>query len=151
MVEKMRSIKDDPFIAADIIAGLPSETEEDFEETYAFLEKYQFAQLHVFPYSPRPNTPLYGCKDKLPEYLRDERAKKLRDLSERLHQNYLERHVGKDTEIVLQERSNGHYTGLSGNYINVIVDGEPAFAKVGSLYKAKFTSVEGDKMHVDLV
>jgi len=151
MVEKMRSIKDDPFIAADIIAGLPSETEEDFEETYAFLEKYQFAQLHVFPYSPRPNTPLYGCKDKLPEYLRDERAKKLRDLSEKLHQRYLERHVGKDTEIVLQERSNGHYTGLSGNYIDVIVDGEPAFAKVGSLYKAKFTSIEGDKMHVDLV
>jgi threonylcarbamoyladenosine tRNA methylthiotransferase MtaB len=151
IITQMRRIKQDPFIAADIIAGLPGEREEDFQETYDFLKEYHFAQLHVFPYSPRPDTELFGAPDKLPEYLRDERAAKLRDLSVSLHRTYLERQLGKDCEIILQERKHGHFTGVSGNYIDVIVDGDPSFCVVGELHRARFVSIEKDFMHVELL
>ncbi|MDC7243452.1 MAG: tRNA (N(6)-L-threonylcarbamoyladenosine(37)-C(2))-methylthiotransferase MtaB [Sphaerochaetaceae bacterium] len=151
IVERLKSIKDDPFIAADIISGLPGEGEDEYKETYEFLKEYGFTQLHVFPFSPRPNTALYKAKDKVPEYRRDERAKELRDLSNELYSKYLERQLDKECEVVLQKRKNGKFTGVTGNYIDVIVNDAPAFAAPGMLFKAKFTEITGKKPIVEII
>ncbi len=151
IVNKLKAIKDDPFIAADIIAGLPGEGEEEYKETYEFLKEYGFTQLHVFPYSPRPDTDLFDAKDKVPEYRRDERAKELRKLSSELHKIYLNRQLGKTCEVILQTRKGGQFTGVTGNYIDVVVQDTPPFAKSGMLFKAKFESIDGDKPVVSIV
>ncbi|MCY1152758.1 MAG: tRNA (N(6)-L-threonylcarbamoyladenosine(37)-C(2))-methylthiotransferase MtaB [Sphaerochaetaceae bacterium] len=151
IVNRLKEIKDDPFIAADIISGLPGEGESEYQETYDFLKEFGFSQLHVFPFSPRPNTALYKAKDRVTEYIRDQRAKELRQLSEHLHNIYLERQLNKECEVVLQTRKGGKFNGVTGNYIDVVVENTPAFASSGMLFKAKFLSIDGEKPVVSIV
>ena len=129
-------MKDDPFIACDIIAGLPGEREEDWKKTYDFLAKNDFAAMHVFPYSPRPGTPLYNSKLKIEERVRDQRAAELRKLSDRQSRQYLERQLGKNVEIIAEK--NGE--GTTGNYLKAKII-TPNEIKEGGLYRGKITSI----------
>ncbi|NCC63206.1 MAG: tRNA (N(6)-L-threonylcarbamoyladenosine(37)-C(2))-methylthiotransferase MtaB [Spirochaetia bacterium] len=137
ILDRLKSIKDDPFLAADIITGLPAETEQDFEETYQFVLDQKFSALHVFPFSPRPDTPLFHAKSRVPESVRDERAARLRALSKTLHTEYKNRQVGKRAEAVLQSRKGGSFTALSGNYLELKVIDAPLFAKEGMLVQGR--------------
>ncbi len=139
IVKRLKEIKDNPFIAVDVIAGLPQEFDEEFKETYDFIIESQFSQLHVFPFSPRPNTDFENAKDKVPEYVRDERAAKLRNLSVELHNNYIQSQKGVECDVIFQARKKGVYTGLTGNYLDVLIENPPAFAKEGMLFRARFS------------
>ncbi|MFA5699345.1 MAG: tRNA (N(6)-L-threonylcarbamoyladenosine(37)-C(2))-methylthiotransferase MtaB [Sphaerochaeta sp.] len=138
ILTRLKTIKDDPFLAADVITGLPAEGEAEFEETYSFLEEFGFSALHVFPFSPRPDTPLFEAKDRVPESVRDERAKILRDLSTRLHHAYLLRQVGKEAEVIVQNRKGGSWYGVAGNYVDVQIVNAPLFAERGMLLGGVF-------------
>ena len=140
VVDKIRSIKNDPFLACDVITGLPAEDEEAFLETKNFLESHGFAMMHVFPFSPRPDTPLFNASDKVPESVRDQRASILRDLSESLNSQYVARQVGKENEVILEEKKKGFWTGLTGNYIKVIINDVPSYLKEGDLLKVRLVS-----------
>ena len=131
VVEKIRRAKDDPFLAADIITGLPSETDDEFQATVKFLREQDFSQLHVFPYSPRPGTPLVGARDRVTEAVRDQRAAELRNLSLVQYRKYVERQIGRNLEVILEEQKEGFWTGLTGNYLKVRVLGVPQDAKHG--------------------
>jgi threonylcarbamoyladenosine tRNA methylthiotransferase MtaB len=144
VLDRLKEVKDDPFLAADVITGLPAEDETAFEKTYRFFEEQQFAQMHVFPFSPRPDTALFHAKDRVPESVRDERAALLRDLSARLHARYLVRQSGKDTEVVLQNRKGGSWHGLTGNYIEAKVIDAPPFSKEGTLVRGTFKTIASD-------
>lgn len=138
IIKKLREIKDDPFIGCDVIAGLPGESEEDAEITYNFLEKNNFSSFHVFPYSPREGTPLFNSKLKIEERVRDERAERLRELSQRQSRDYIFRQKGKATEIIAEK--NGE--GTTGNYLKAKIIAPPSFViKEGELYKGSFTSI----------
>ena len=141
ILDRLRLAKDDPFIAGDVITGLPGEGDAEFEETYRYFSEQKFAQMHVFPFSPRPDTPLLKATDRVCESVRDERALRLRNLSTSLHQEYLMRQSNKPTEVILQNRKGGYWYGLSGNYIEVKVLDAPSFAKEGMLVKATFASI----------
>lgn len=138
ILKKLREIKDDPFIACDVIAGLPGEREEDWRITYDFLSNNDFAAMHVFPYSSRPGTPLYNTKLRVEERVRDERAAELRKLSERQSRQYLDRQLGKKVEIIAEK--NGE--GTTGNYLKAKIIA-PADKRIeeGGLYKGVVTSV----------
>ena len=140
VISRLREIKDDPFLACDIITGLPGEGDEEFEITRSFLERHGFALMHVFPFSPRPDTALYRAKDRVPENIRDERALVLRNLSARLNKAYTERQVGKEAEIILEGRRTGRWHGLTGNYLKLDVTGVPDNANVGDLFKVRILS-----------
>ena len=131
VIARIREVKDDPFLAADVITGLPSETDEEFERTVRFLREQDFSQLHVFPYSPRPLTPLFEAKDRIPESLRDQRAAMLRNLSAVQLRRYTRRQVGKRAEVILEDKRDGFWLGLSGNYLKVRVLDTPSEAKPG--------------------
>ncbi len=133
VIERMRQVKDDPFIAADVITGLPAEGDAEFHDTYEFFVKNQFAQMHVFPFSPRPDTPLFHAKDRVPESVRDERAATLRTLSNRLHDDYVRRQRGRRLEVILEQRKKGTWYGLTGNYLKVRVLDVPPQAVAGDL------------------
>ncbi len=137
IIERMREAKDDPFIACDVIAGLPGEGEREFMETYDFLDRNGFAAMHVFPYSPRPGTPLYGARDRAEERVRDERAEKLRELSARHSREYIMRQAGKRLEILVE---NGP-EGTTGNYLKgsvLLPDGKVPVR--GMIYEGVMTS-----------
>ena len=140
VISTLRQIKDDPFLACDIITGLPAEGDEEFETSRRFLERHGFALMHVFPFSPRPDTALYRAKDRVPENIRDERAQILRELSAKLNRAYTERQVGKEAEIILEGRRFGHWHGLTGNYLKLDVTGVPENAGVGDLFRVKIVS-----------
>lgn len=138
IIKTLREIKDDPFIACDVIAGLPGETDEDAAITYRFLEDNDFSAMHVFPYSPREGTPLYGSKLFVEERIRDERAAALRLLSNRHERQYMERQKGKRCEIIAEK--NG--SGTTGNYLKAVLVSESGREiKEGGLYSGVITSV----------
>ncbi len=140
VVKRLREIKDDPFLACDIITGLPAEGDEEFEQTRRFLVDNGFAMMHVFPFSPRPNTSLEKARDKAPENVRDERAAILRALALEMNQRYLERQIGKPAEVILEENRNGTWYGLTGNYMHVKADSVEPDSKCGDLVHCIVTS-----------
>ena len=137
--QKMREYKDDPFIACDVIAGLPGEGEREWEESYAFLSRVRFAAMHVFPFSPRPGTALYKARDRVEERIRDERAEMLRKLSAEMGREYLSRQIGKETEVLAEEGDEG----TTGNYLKarIILPEGRALVK-GLIYRGRVTGVD---------
>ncbi|MFA6688427.1 MAG: tRNA (N(6)-L-threonylcarbamoyladenosine(37)-C(2))-methylthiotransferase MtaB [Sphaerochaetaceae bacterium] len=135
VIERMRQVKVDPFIAADVIAGLPAEGDAEFRETCEFFVRNQFAQMHVFPFSPRPDTPLFHATDRVPESVRDQRATVLRDLSARLHSEYVGRQGGRQLEAILEQRKKGSWYALTGNYLKVRLLDVPPLSSPGELVR----------------
>jgi threonylcarbamoyladenosine tRNA methylthiotransferase MtaB len=136
-VTRLREVKDNPFIAADMITGLPSENEEEFNESFQRLKDLEITQLHVFPFSPRPQTPLWGAKDKAPEYLRDERAAQLRTLSTIHYRRYINSFLGKEVEVLIEKESHGVLHGICANYIKVVIEDAPESISRGSVILAQ--------------
>lgn len=107
-------------LTTDIIVGFPGETEEDFQESYAFAKEIGFAKIHVFPYSPKRGTPAAARKDQLPNAVKTDRSHRLLALSEEMAAAFLARYVGEEVEVLF-ERSIGEnlYEGHTANYIKV--------------------------------
>jgi threonylcarbamoyladenosine tRNA methylthiotransferase MtaB len=129
----LRGAKADPFLAADVIVGFPGETAEEHTETVRLMETVGFSALHVFPYSARPGTTAASLRPRVPQRVRDERARELVDISRRLQETYSRSWTGMEVEVLLEtvgkEQSSDPRTfaarGLSGNYLKVIVEGLP--------------------------
>ncbi len=141
-VRLLREVKEDPFLAADVIAGFPGESEEDFLETYSLVEELDLSKLHVFPFSPRPATAAFDFKDHVPERIRDERVHRLIALSQRSHVRYMQRWLGREVRVVLERRSGEageqSWQGLSENYLKVTVQNLPEEqARAGNLVRAR--------------
>ncbi len=160
-VHLLREAKDDPFIAADLIVGLPGETEEDFEDSYNLIKKLELSQLHIFPYSPRPGTALYAAKNRVPERITGARTKRIRDLASGLYKKYLKRWQGQEVEVILEKfiesgstkaclgstnkssTDNNFWSALSENYLHVQLKGlESDESFRGKLVKCRIISVE---------
>lgn len=114
-------------IGADVIAGFPKETEDHFEETKRFVEEMPFTYLHVFPFSPRPGTKAETMKNQVPERVRGERAKELKEISDRKRMNFYRSQIGEILEAVIVSKRpdrDGWLKAVSDNYIPVMVKGE---------------------------
>ena len=108
------------FFGIDVIAGLPGETEELFQETYDFLCKVRPAFIHVFPYSRRPGTPAAAMKEQVQDSVKTERVARLEVLCKELNEEFYGLNKGLP-EKVLWESSvkNGMMGGYTGNYLRV--------------------------------
>jgi threonylcarbamoyladenosine tRNA methylthiotransferase MtaB len=140
----LRSARPEPFLAADLIAGFPGETEEDFRATFELAESLGFAKLHVFPFSPRPGTAALRMGDRVPERERDRRVRELIALSDRLGAAYRSAWVGREVEVVVEERrgDGSAWRGFSANYLPCAVRGVPA-GPAGRLVRARIDD-DGD-------
>ena len=105
-------------ITTDIIAGFPGERDADHHDSVQMMEDVQFTDVHVFPYSQRPNTSASLLEDDVSPELKRERARELRDLGARQRQDALNARIGA-LETVLFENSD---SGLSDTYLPVRVD-----------------------------
>ncbi|MCL1929522.1 MAG: radical SAM protein [Treponema sp.] len=101
MVKKLREIRDDPFIACDIITGFPGETEDDFEKTAGLCRIADFAWIHVFPYSKRPGTTAASIKKGIvSERVAGKRLNLLMDYAKSGKNEYIRRWQGKIVDAV---------------------------------------------------
>lgn len=107
-------------IGVDVITGFPSETDEDFKETYDFLHELDVSYLHVFTYSERTHTDALDIKPVVPIPVRQERTKALRNLSYKKMQYFAEQHNGQTRKVLFESaQKNGMIEGYTDNYIKV--------------------------------
>ncbi|MBO4282412.1 MAG: tRNA (N(6)-L-threonylcarbamoyladenosine(37)-C(2))-methylthiotransferase MtaB [Bacteroidales bacterium] len=121
--EKVRNIKARmpyAFVAADVIAGFPGETEADFEACYRFIESLPLSALHVFPYSPRPNTPAAEMEGQVSKAVKAERVSRLMALSDAKKAALYRACEGRTAQVLVESKEcDGHYSGFTENYLRV--------------------------------
>lgn len=129
LVTRINTALPHAFIGADVIAGFPDETEEDFAETVRLLEELPLSDLHVFPYSRRPGTRAAGMPGHLPSQVISARAAVLRSIAAEKKSHFLQQFVGKELEILVQgfSEGTGECRGLSRNYIAVTFQGRKSW------------------------
>ncbi len=103
IVELLREKFDRPAITTDVIVGFPGETDAEFEESRRFIEEISFFETHIFPYSVRKGTRASGFPDQIPETVKKERARILRELGDGKRAEWLRRFIGEKTEVLPEE------------------------------------------------
>ena len=119
-------------ITTDVIAGFPTETEEDFKKSCEFIEKVEFSDLHIFPYSKREGTVASKIYKDLPKSIKNERVKVLEEIKKKDKLKFI---LQNDlVEILVEEEKGGVFYGYSKNYIKCKLLGN---FQVGDIVKAK--------------
>ncbi|MCK0471600.1 tRNA (N(6)-L-threonylcarbamoyladenosine(37)-C(2))-methylthiotransferase MtaB [Halalkalibacter sp. APA_J-10(15)] len=141
-LKRLKEIMPGVAITSDVIVGFPGETEEEFEETYQFIAKHKFSELHVFPYSKRTGTPAARMDDQVNEEIKNKRVHRLIELSNQLAKEYATQFDGEVLEMIPEERDkenegSGLYIGYTDNYLKVKVPASDAL--IGKLVKIKVT------------
>ncbi|WP_434122051.1 tRNA (N(6)-L-threonylcarbamoyladenosine(37)-C(2))-methylthiotransferase MtaB [Salinicoccus roseus] len=134
---KLKEIMPNVAITSDVIVGFPGETEEEFMETFDFIKRHHFSELHVFPYSIRTGTPAARMTDQVDEGVKNERVHRLIELSNALATSYAEQFKDDVLEIIPEEEKDGKLIGHSDNYLKVEVEGDASLT--GELVKVKIT------------
>ncbi|MBP5486554.1 MAG: tRNA (N(6)-L-threonylcarbamoyladenosine(37)-C(2))-methylthiotransferase MtaB [Bacteroidales bacterium] len=119
--EKEGNLKPFVFFGIDVIAGLPGETDDLFEETCMFLkERIKPAFIHIFPYSKRPGTVAANWKDQVRDSIKTERVARLESLCDELHRDFIEMNKGRLSQVLWEsDVKDGIMGGYTGNYIRV--------------------------------
>lgn len=115
------SLKPSVFFGIDVIAGLPGETDELFQETYDFLkDRIRPAFIHIFPYSKRAGTRSAERKDQVQDCVKTKRVEMLEGLCRSLNEEFIESQKGVKEKVLFEESCNdGKMSGYTGNYIRV--------------------------------
>ncbi len=125
-VERLRTLWPDVAITTDIIVGFPGETEEEFLETVEFVKDIQFAQIHIFPFSPREGTPAAKMRAQVAPEVKEHRAKALSEIEKSLRLAYMKQFIGKELEVLFEKHHGNEVTGYTSNYLKVQVPGDEA-------------------------
>lgn len=120
-MQKIRSYLPNIAFTTDVIVGFPGESDEEFEETYNFIKKVNYSELHVFPYSPRKNTPAAKMKDQVNDQVKHDRASRLLQLSKELNRDFALKQVGKTLKVLFEKRDGDYLVGHAGDYLKVKV------------------------------
>ena len=138
-VSLLRQYFDRPAITTDLITGFPGETEEEFAQTLAFIERCGFAAMHIFPYSVRPGTKAAAMPDQCTAAVKERRAARAAETAERMKQAYLLGCVGQTYPVLFEQEKNGLYVGHAPNYCQVGVRGEDLHNKIYGVRIVEFT------------
>ncbi len=129
-INEIRELFPDIALTTDVIVGFPGETEKEFKETYDFIKKVGFSELHVFPYSKRSGTRAAKMPSQLPEIVKSMRVNELLSLSDELASNYVNKFQGKVLKVIFEEKSDDesdYIIGHASNYIRVKAKGTEDF------------------------
>jgi len=119
-VDMIRQAMPQACIGVDVIVGFPDETDEDFLETYNFINSLDVSYLHVFTYSERANTPAAEMANAVPMQKRRERNEMLRILSDKKQRHFYQQNLGKTRPTLIESKNqNGLMFGFTDNYIKV--------------------------------
>lgn len=143
-IERIRRAMPDAAIGADVMVGFPGESDDDFEETRALIERLPFTYLHVFTYSSRPGTPSATMSDQVPVQVARERNRILRELAARKKQTFMESFVGREVNAITLTHFDGEYTkALTDNYLKLQMGGKH---EPNQRFQAVIRSLDGDAL-----
>ena len=122
-LNKIKSFDQDACIGVDVIVGYPSESDEDFLETYNFLRSNDVSYLHVFTYSERENTEAISIRPLVPCDERSRRSKILHELSNQKKSAFYKKSIGKIKPVLVEKNKNGMLFGYTDNYVRTKIQG----------------------------
>ncbi len=144
--ERLRGAFPRVALTTDIMVGFPGETESEFLETLAFVEKMRFARIHVFPFSSREGTRANSMPNQVPKAVREERAARLIALGDRMAADYLAGWLGETGEVLFESvcrecagDSKRLAEGYTPEYIRVRGEGVP-----GEIKRVLFDTILGE-------
>ena len=106
-------------LTTDIIVGFPGETGEEFNKTYEFLDKIKFYQMHIFKYSQRRGTKAAEMENQVSPQIKEERSKKLIELSSKNEKEFMNKFVGKEMKVLFEQNEGEYVIGHTTNYLKV--------------------------------
>lgn len=128
-VQKIRKVFPTAAITTDVIVGFCGETEEEFAETCRFVQKVGFADIHVFPFSPREGTVAYKWQD-VDSATKTRRSELLGEIKLQLKKEFCQNHLGKTREVLCERKRNGFFEGYTKEYLRVYFTGNAAVGQI---------------------
>ena len=119
IVNGLRDAFSECAITTDIMVGFPGETDEEYDKTAEFVKKADFAEAHVFMYSQRKGTPAAKRPDQIAPQIKEERSKKIIELTNQSRDKFLSQFVGQVKEVLFEQIVGGYFEGKTANYITV--------------------------------
>ena len=147
-ISLIRQLIPDASIGVDVIVGFPGESNEDFMETFNFIESLDISYLHVFTYSERKNTDAANFKKSVDKKTRAHRSLILRRLSEKKLSNFYDQFIGTQRVVLFDNKKNNQILGYTDNYIKVAVDSTDY--KVNTVHEINLLSNEKQNVHGSL-
>lgn len=139
-VEKIKQLIPHCCIGVDVIVGFPGESDEDFLDTYKFLNELDISYLHVFTYSERNNTPAADMPDVVPQKVRGERSTMLHSLSDKKRRFFYEQSLGTTATVLFEnDVEAGWMHGFTENYVRVRAKYDPLL--VNTLKRVQLISI----------
>jgi len=135
-VSLLRSVKDNPFLACDIITGFPGETDAEFNETFNLCKKLNFSWIHVFPYSKRQGTQAFSFTPSVPESEVTKRVLLFTDLAKQGRALYVKSWLGRDVDVLV-EKSDKYCRGVTENYLKVLVKSDGKSPPAGTVLRCR--------------
>lgn len=128
-------------LTTDVIVGFPSESDSDFNETLEFCREIGFSKIHVFPFSPRRDTPAASFEEQIPPEIKKSRVESLLALSRTLEKKFREDQIGRELEVLFEQRSGEFSTGHDEFYSKVFTTDS---VELGKIYRVKIESTFKD-------
>ena len=146
--KRLRRHYENPALTTDVIVGFAGETEEEFAQCKAFLEKIEFFETHIFKFSIRKGTRAAKMENQVPDQIKTKRSNELLALNEKNSVKYLQEHFGKELEVLMEEEmlidGEKYFVGHTKEYIRVAVKTEEDFTN-------RFVTVKANKILKDLI
>lgn len=146
--KRLRKYFDNPALTTDVIVGFAGETEEEFAECKAFLEKISFFETHIFKFSIRKGTRAAKMENQVPDQIKTKRSNELLALNEKNSVKYLQDHFGQRLEVLMEEKMEldgaNYFVGHTKEYIRVAVKTEEDLTN-------KFVTVTAKEILKDMI
>ena len=144
VTKRLREFFKDVNLTTDVIVGFPGETDEEFNQTYEFLKKIKFYKMHVFKFSKRDGTVAANMPNQIDGNISEERSKKLIELSNMNQNKYNEKYIGKDLDVLFEEKQGDFWIGHTTNYMVVKFKSEEKLEN--RILKVKICNTEGEEL-----
>ena len=143
----LRRYMPDCAITTDIILGFPGETQQEYQETLAFVEKVGFARIHAFPYSRRKGTVADRMEGQVDENTKHLRTNQLIELGNKLEEKFVQELIGSVQSVLFEvEAENGMAEGYTGQYVRVRAQARP-----GEIRPVRITGVQGTLAYGEII
>jgi threonylcarbamoyladenosine tRNA methylthiotransferase MtaB len=149
IVSGLRSVRPDVTLTTDVIVGFPGETEDEFQDTLAFVREIGFAGIHPFPFSVREGTHAATLPDRVDPVTTGQRMDRLMALAETLRADWMASFVGREVEAVLERTATETRPGTSDHGLRVRV---PAHGtRAGERWRLRVTRVDDTGVEAELL
>ena len=150
VMNRMRELFYRPTFTTDVIVGFPGETEEDFLDSLAFVQKCKFVRVHAFPYSQRPGTVAADMPEQLENAVKQSRNRTMIYKSEQTRDRVYAEYIGFEDDALLEAKNaEGYFSAYTSRYIPVLV--KDMGYNSGDIVRVRLTGIENGKMSCEAV